>query len=414
MDSLLMAINSCKTGSTPGPDYIPNVFLKNLPITAKLLLLEIINQSWTEGRLPQEWKVSHIIPILKPKNNKEDLNSYRPISLLNTISKLMERMVTNRLLNYLEINNLFNAFQCGFRKGHCTTDHIVRLKTEAEFAIKSGNITVAIFIDFTKAFDLLWRDGLVLKLMKLNIKGLCLKWIKNFLENRSSHVVIDSFLSDSFDFDNGTPQGSVISPILFLIMINDFPILSDFTRSALFADDSSIWRSETNLHQILHHLQEDLNKIELWCKDWGFTINTVKTIGIVFSNKRTLHQPVLTINNSKINFQSTCVFLGVTFDTHLTWSAHIANLCNRASSVLNILRSICGQKCGVNKKTILAVYRALIRSVFDYACIAYDSASKSQLKLLDAVQYKALLLVTGAQLPPRHLVIAHSTENTIS
>ena len=106
--------------------------------------------------------------------------------------------------------------------------------------------------------------------------------------------------------------------------------------------------------------------------------------------------PLLRICNKTVNFQNTCTLLGVTFDSHLTWSYHIQNICNRAKSALNLMRCICGQRWGTNKRTLLLVYRALIRSLLDYGCIAFYSASDSNLKLLDALQYKALLLITGA------------------
>ena len=414
IDELNLVLSNANLKSSAGPDKIPYVFLKELSSLSKYYLLNLINQSWREGVLPSLWKEAVITPILKPFKDSHSIDSYRPISLLNTISKVMEKMVSERLLNWLENNNLVNKFQCGFRKGHSTIDHVIRLKNEAAHSIVTGNITVAIFIDFSKAFDLLWRDGLILKLMKLNIKGICLKWIKNFLENRSNKVNIRSTTSNSMEFDNGTPQGSTLSPVLFLIMVNDFPTLSKFTSSALFADDSSLWRSGTNLAQIKYHLQEDLNIIDTWCKNWGFHINVDKTVGIIFTNKKKLDTPILTICNKIIKFDNNCTFLGVTFDSHLTWKNHIINICNRTSSVLNLMRCICGQRWGTNRKTLLCVYRALIRSVIDYGCIVYENAADPNLKLLDTVQYKALLLVTGAlKGTPLSCLLAECGEKTL-
>jgi len=160
--------------------------------------------------------------------------------------------------------------------------------------------------------------------MGLNVTGNLLNWIKNFLTNRSYQVKIGDSFSNSFTSENGTPQGSALSPLLFLVMINDFPTLSKFTSDAFFADDCSIWRSGTNLQQILFHLQQDLNLIESWCNKWGFVINAEKTTGIVFTKKNlALGNIQLKIQGKNINFMDSCKLLGVIFDRRMTWSPHV-------------------------------------------------------------------------------------------
>ena len=181
-----------------------------------------------------------------------------------------------------EKNNLINPNQAGFRKHFGTCDPIIRIKQEVDLALSAGYFTVAILIDLKRAFDLFWIDGLLLKLIKLKITGNFIKWIKSFLTNRTYQVKVKESLSFSYDLDNGTPQGSALSPILFIIMINDFPELSRYTSDAFFADDCTVWRSGNNLPQILHHLQSDLDLISSWCKRWGFVINTEKQQALFF------------------------------------------------------------------------------------------------------------------------------------
>ena len=243
-------------------------------------------------------------------------------------------MIANRLTWFLEKHNLFTPTQAGFRKGFCTSDPVIRMNQEAEISLKSGNLTIAILIDFSRAFDLVWIDGLLIKLSRLNIKGNILRWIKNFLQNRTNQVKIGAELSEPYTNENGTPQGSTLSPILFLIMINDFPKLSSFTVNALFADDSTIWRSGTNLPQVVYHLQEDLNIIENWCTKWGFKINIDKTKGILFTNKKINKDQInLKLQGKNITFENSVKLLGVHFDEKLTWKVHIESLITRAKKV---------------------------------------------------------------------------------
>ncbi|MFI5407494.1 MAG: reverse transcriptase domain-containing protein, partial [Nitrososphaerales archaeon] len=215
------------------------------------------------------------------------------------------------------------------------------------------------------------------------------------LELRTASVIINDSISSPILLENGTPQGSVISPILFLVMINDFPELSKHTSTALFADDSTIWRSGKNMAHIITHLQEDLALIEKWCLRWGFTLNHSKTTAIVFTKKKKLTNPVLFVNNTIIKVEQKCYFLGVYFDKQLTWNSHIQYICERAESRLNLMRCISGQSWEANKKILLMIYRSLIRSLMDYACMAFNFASQSTLKIPDSIQYKALLIATG-------------------
>ena len=131
------------------------------------------------------------------------------------------------------------------------------------------------------------------------------------------------------------------------------------------------------------------------CEKWGFVINCNKTVGIIFTNKKNLKCPPLKIKEDVVKFEKKCTLLGITFDSHLTWSPHINYICERSKIRLNLMRSICGSNWGASKNTLLSVYRALIRPILDYGCSAFESASTSNLKLLDSIQYKSLLLVTG-------------------
>ncbi len=396
ISELTKILKTVNINSSPGCDDIPFSFFVHSPSNVINYILNIINLSWTTNFIPKNWKTSFVNPILKPNKDFNDINSYRPISITTTISKIIEKMIVNRLSWYLEKNNLLNPNQSGFRKTFSTYDPIIRLNHEAEFSIDSGNYTIAIMIDFTRAFDLLWIDGLLAKLMNLGITGNMLNWIKNFLENRTNRVKIGNYFSTEYTLQNGTPQGSSLSPLLYLIMVNDFPKLSQFTSDAFFADDCTVWRSGTNLSQIVFHLQNDLDLISDWCRSWGLTINTEKTTGIIFTNRQlNINSVILKIDNKPIVFKNTCKLLGVIFDSHLTWKAHIDYLVDKSKKCLNVIRCVSGTSWGANKGTLITIYKAIILTLFDYCCFVYSNTARSNSKKLDTIQYKSLLIATG-------------------
>lgn len=277
MSELIKALQQTKNNSAPGEDHITYDIIKHLNDTYLSKLLNIYNKYWHSGTLHPSWKNSIVVPMLKKQDKTTDIASYRPISLTSVFSKVYERMITNRLYWVLESNKLLNSEQTGFRRYKNSTDQILRLQDAAVKSITTKKYTLAVFLDYTKAFDMLWISGLLHKLRSLGIHGHIYDYIENFLTNRTLRVKIGNHFSSTVTLRNGTPQGSVISPLLFIIMTNDFPTIGDrSTHTSLYADDSAIWKSSTNVNYLFQQMQATLDIITEWSKKWGFVVNGKK------------------------------------------------------------------------------------------------------------------------------------------
>jgi len=395
LHELRRALRDVKKHSAPGADRISYEILQKLPKCSIKAVLKLYNQIWTKDDFPVSWRDSIVLPVLKTGKDPKLTTSYRPISLTPTLCKLMEKMVTTRLTYHVEKNNILNNIQCGFRKGRSTIDHIIRLQDTINKYNNNKGYTVGVFIDFQSAFDMMWRSGLLIKLKNLGITGNIHSFVKNFLTQRTIQVKVGSALSQKYFLDNGTAQGSIISPLLFLIMINDLPNSLHDVESSLFADDSCIFKSGKNLAHITKSVQDNLQIISAWCDEWGFKISLDKTVAVVFSY-RTVTNINLTINSIAVKVDNKAKFLGLIFDCKLTWNHHIKYLEEKCKKRLQLMRAVAGSTWGANKKALLTIYRSLIRSIIDYGSIAYNSASDSTKNRLDVIQYKALRIACGA------------------
>ena len=372
--------------------------LKNLTDTGKSQLLKLINKSWTEGKLPDQWKLGTIIPLPKPNKPVHEPGSYRPISLTSAVCKIMEAMIANRLTSHIKNNNLLVPTQSGFRKNRSTLDQIIRLQSAILKAKMENMALLCIFLDLEKAFDLMWTKGVLAQLVKFNIKGRILGWVQDFLKDRKIQVRVGSDLSDVRLLDNGSPQGSVLSPILFNILANtQYEVLKElFAELSQYADGSAVWKTAKSVKRLVQLLQRILNIIKEWAEALGIKISAGKTEVVLYNSNLRDDIPKLKIGNQELEYKTQGKFPGLTFDKRLHWVKHIDQLVLRCKKDLNLMRYLSGTKFGADKLTLMTIYKTLIRSKLDYGCQAYASASESQLARLDRIQSAALRIVTGA------------------
>ena len=389
------AISNAKC-TTPGADGIGASILKELPNTTCQILLVILNEIWKRGECPSQWKEAILTPIFKPGKDPSKPISYRPIALTATLCKVMERMITSRLDWFLEINGFINDNQSGFRKSRRTIDHLAYLESSIQMGFANRESTLTVFLDLEKAYDMVWRKGVLIKLQQFGLGGRIIRWIKDFLSDRTIRVKVDGVLSNTKIVENGVPQGSVISPILFNVSVHDLYKHICHTKICQFADDIAIWKTHRNINLLNKHLQIDLDHIFNWCRQWGFKLSATKSVAVMFSLKSQLKNMSLRISEKDIVIKKSAKFLGLIYDSRLTWSAHIEYIVNRCKTKINLLRCIAGCKWGANCSSLLNIYRALIRPVLEYGCEAFDSASDTVKNRLNGIQYKALKICTGA------------------
>ena len=244
-------------------------------------LLETINASWGQGLIPDEHKQATLIPILKPGKDKHETASYRPIALLSCFSKLIERLVFNRLYAYLENNNLLNKNQCGFRRGHSCLDILAYLEHYIQLALRSQKVLLIIFCDIEKAFDSASHLNILCTLLNKGIRGRMFRWFFDFFHNHSFNVRINNFYSDKTQLHQGVPQGAILSPLLFSLILSDMPSLHD-THSLLYADDLSMFVIEDSLGAAVDKLQTSVTSTSLWLKDKALKLNPSKSNLMMF------------------------------------------------------------------------------------------------------------------------------------
>ena len=395
---LTHAIHKCGNTSV-GPDQVAYPFFKNLPESGLNALLDTLNHLWDNNSYPTDWRSSTLIPILKPRKPPSDPASYRPISLTSCASKLMERIINGRIRVHLESNNLLSSNQNGFRPGRSTANGLVHLIDSIQKGFHTNSHTMAVFLDLKNAFDKVNKSALLIKIHRIGIRGRTAYFIKEFLKDRTFRVRCGNTYSDIHNQDHGLPQGSVISPTLFLIMINDiFDQITTDVQFSLYADDVAFWVTRYDAHIAHQIIQETLNQINNWCREWGLTPSPTKSASIIFTPPRTqyLTPPRLTLNNQVIAYEKHYKYLGITLDCNLSFTKHFNDIKQRCARRINILKCISGKDWGSDRATLLRLYTSLIRPILDYNAFLFDDIASEKIDSLQIIQNSALRIVTGA------------------
>ncbi|GFW60001.1 RNA-directed DNA polymerase from mobile element jockey [Trichonephila clavipes] len=279
---------------------------------------------------PIAWKTATVIPILKPGKDPTQAESFRPIALLSILGKVAEKIILNRLYHHVETNNILIPEQHGFRPDLSTTHQLLRVMETIKSGLKNKKSTGAVFLDIQKAFDHVWREGLIFKLIKYDFPSPLIKLISSYLADRDFSVSINDTYSSHRPTEAGVEQGTLISPLLFNIYVNDIPTHNN-TTLCMFADDTAILASHTEPKLVARAINRHLLVVEDWFSKWKIALNVAKTEAVFFTRKTRLIHPDI-LHNEKIPWSQNTKYLGVTLDNKLTFKQHIIHAYVRTSS----------------------------------------------------------------------------------
>ena len=389
-------ISNLQSKNSHGHDGITNKIVKELkPALIKPLCI-IFNISLSTGYFPDIYKRSDVVPLFKSKK-RDKLTNYRPISLLPVLSKILEKIVYKRIYRFLEKNQRLYISQYGFRAKHSCENAITEFCSNVIKERENGSHTLSVFLDLSKAFDTLNHKLLLTKLQRYGIRGLALQWFKSYLENRTLRVKCQTdnghVYSNSHKIEFGTPQGSCLGPLLFLIYSNDLHMHLNYTKCILFADDTTIYFSHKNLNYLKFCVETDLANILDWFKANGLTLNLDKSECVFFQSgqlSECKHVSV-TVEGIKIPLVSATKFLGVWIDENLSWQKHTSNLIRKLKQNLKLLQL---SRNMLDQHTKKILYYAQVFSHLKYGLLVWGNSITNPIKVkLQKLQNKAFVMI---------------------
>ena len=405
---ILEATDLLMDKKTPDLNGISSNFLKQIIRTIINPIHHIFSLSLNSGIFPSQLKIAKVVPIFK-SGDKCNPDNYRPISLINTFSKILEKVVARRVSIFLNNSNLLSKWQFGFRRDHSTTHPMIHFMNFITSSLNEKKYTIAIFCDLKKAFDTCNHKILLLKLAKYGINDTELKWFESYLSNRQQFVTIHEKSSRLLPIKLGVPQGSILGPLLFLIYINDLPIHTKLF-SLLFADDTTLLASHDNLTTLTDFVNSEFRRLCNFFRANGLVLHPEKTKFMIFSRSKNITNPSLFTNNnnndqnnpdliheigrvSDISTTPAIKFLGVFFDENLNFKYHISTLRKKLSGALYSLRLV---KNTLSTSSLKLLYNSIFHCHLIYAISIWSSANNSLINMLFKLQKNAIRIISQA------------------
>ena len=385
-------LKSLKQSSEGWDDISPRI-VKNTYTYFLTPLVHICNLSLLHGIFPNELKLAKVIPLFKG-GDCHYLVNYRPVSVLPVFSKVLERIMYNRVLEFIEENNLLYNLQFGFRKGHSTSIALTILSDKISKALHEGDFVLGVFLDFSKAFDTVNHDILLRKLYRYGIRGIANDWFRSYLSNRTQFVNYNNTKSSELNITCGVPQGSILGPLLFLIYINDIAHVSKLLYMILFADDTNAFLTGRNVDDMIKQMNTELDNLKIWLYANRLSLNISKTHFILFRSSG-LHKPVFSndviINDQVVKQETSTKFLGVIMDERLSWKEHIQHIKIKIAKGLGILYKA---RRLLRSDTLLTLYYSFIYPYYNYAIEVWGDTYKSYTDTLVKLQKRAIRVIT--------------------
>ncbi len=380
---IIDAIDELKNNSASGPDGLVAIFLKKCKNSLSKPLFQLWRKCLDQGITPCKLKEAHIIPIYKGGHQGLAAN-YRPVALTSHLIKIFEKVVRNYIVKFLEENNLYNISQHGFRNGRSCLSQLLSHYDKILEILASGSNVDTVYLDFAKAFDKVDHGILLKKLSLLGIRGKLLEWIKSFLSSRKQMVLVNGVLSDPASVTSGVPQGSVIGPLLFLVLIGDIDKNVAFSFLSSFADDTRLLRKVSGVRDA-SSLQTDLEAVYQWAEDNNCAFNNKK-----FEALRYGLDEILKLTTSYTAPDGTLISvkehirdLGVTMSADATFKEHINKICRSANNMCSwILRTFQSR----SPELMLTLWKSMVLPILDYCSQLWSPSKVGEIQQIENVQ----------------------------
>ena len=365
-------------------------FIKLSISSTSRIFAEIVNASLKSGYFPSRWKKARIKPIPKIPDPIV-ATDFRPISLLCAFSKIIEKIVAEQIKAYLVKNNLFDKFQSAYRKQHSTTTALVEITDNIYKNMDKSEITLLVLLDYSKAFDCANHKLILAKLKSFGFKNSALMWVSSYLSNRSQQVTTEKGESSWIELLNGVPQGSILGPLLFTILVSDISNGIRFCKYHLYADDTQLYikGKVEDIVKLINDLNCDLQKIAEFSINNCLRLNEGKSVYIVLGSKQNISKvnelelPPITINNKVIKRETVVRNLGILFDESLSWDSEI-NKC--ISNGYFKLKQAYRFKNFLSKNSKILIVKSYLLSQFNYSSIILQNLTKEQIHRIQLFQ----------------------------
>ena len=367
--------------------YVSSRLLKSSTPALADYLCALFNSCIGEGTFPDKLKLAKIIPMFK-KGCRENIDNYRPISILPSFSKILEKIILNRLTKFFDTHDIINSKQFGFRAGLSTVNATSKLLHKLLNGLDDSKTVIGLFCDLSKAFDCVNHNILLNKLEHYGIRDKGLNLIQSYLKNRYQTTEVKGTRSQPILVTKGVPQGSILGPFLFLVYINDLPgcVSSENDDITLFADDTSLIFCDKNKESLINRVRYTIDQLLIWFNANELRLNITKSKIIPFCLRPTNSDYLNKLyDNFEIDITQDIIFLGLRIDSKLLWNTHIDQLASKlCSSIYSIkkIRSLCGFAAA------RSVYFAYFNSLMTYGLLFWGNAANS--KRIFLLQKRAL------------------------